>query len=96
MKVATSDLPAKDFTPPEGIVIRSIDSTTGLLAKVDEAAQPGAMPEPVFNDDGDPLPKELPKGIIAEAFLAGTEPTQSADDAPPPPLDSIEKGGLGP
>jgi penicillin-binding protein 1A len=96
MKAATADLPARDFTPPDGVVIKSIDSSNGLLAKIDDGAQPGQMPEPEFNDDGDPLPKELPKGVIAEAFLMGTEPTQSAEDAPPPPLDAVEKGGLGP
>ena len=96
MKEATKEMPARDFAAPEGVVTKSIDSSTGLLAKADEALAPGTLPEPQFNDDGDPLPKELPKGIIAEAFLAGTEPTQTAEDAPPPPLDTVERGGLGP
>jgi penicillin-binding protein 1A len=96
MKEAVKDVPARDFTAPEGVVIKSIDATSGLLARTSDDGAAGAMPEPVFNDDGDPLPKELPKGVIAEGFLAGTEPTQSADDAPPPPLEDVEKGGLAP
>lgn len=96
MKVASAEVPARDFDPAAGVVRRGIDSTTGLLAQTDEALAPGALPEPSFNDDGDPIPKELPKGVIAEAFVAGTEPTQTAEDAPPPPLEEIEKGGLGP
>lgn len=96
MKEATKEHPARDFTAPEGVVRKSIDSSVGLLARVDDGANPGVMPEPTFTEDGDPIPKELPKGIIAEVFIAGTEPTQTAEDAPPPPLEEIEKGGLGP
>lgn len=96
MKEAVRELPPRDFVPPEGVVRKSIDSATGLLARAEDSLAAGTLPEPTFNDDGDPIPKELPKGIIAEAFVAGTEPTQTAEDAPPPPLEEIEKGGLGP
>jgi penicillin-binding protein 1A len=95
MKEATKELPARDFTAPEGVVRKSIDSATGLLARIDEGA-PGVIPEPTFTEDGDPIPKELPKGVIAEVFVSGTEPLLTADDAPPPPLEMMEKGGLGP
>ena len=96
MKEATKEIPARDFTAPPGVVRRSIDASVGLLARVDDGASPGVMPEPTFTEDGDPIPKELPKGIIAEVFVEGTEPLQTAEDAPPPPLEEIEKGGLGP
>jgi penicillin-binding protein 1A len=96
MKEATRDVPARDFVLAEGVVRRRIDSASGLLAQAEEGLAAGALPEPTFNDDGDPIPKVLPKGIIAEAFHAGTEPTLTAEDAPPPPLEEIEKGGLGP
>ena len=96
MKEATKEIPARDFTAPPGVVRRSIDASVGLLARVDDGASPGVMPEPTFTEDGDPIPKELPKGIIAEVFVEGTEPVQTAEDAPPPPLEEIEKGGLGP
>lgn len=97
MKEATKNVPAHDFTAPEGVVRKAIDSSVGLLANVDAtSAKPGELPEPTFTEDGDPIPKELPKGIIGEVFIAGTEPTQTAEDAPPPPLEEIEKGGLGP
>ncbi len=96
MKEATKDTPPRDFTPPDGVIIKSIDSSTGLLVSVQDGVAPGTLPPPEFDDDGDPLPKELPKGDIAEAFLAGTEPTQTAEDAPPPPLEDVERGGLGP
>lgn len=96
MKEATRELPSRDFVPAEGVVRKSIDSANGLLATAEDGLAPGTLPEPTFNDDGDPIPTVLPKGIIAEAFVAGTEPTQTAEDAPPPPLEEIEKGGLGP
>jgi penicillin-binding protein 1A len=97
MKEATKDVPPHDFSAPEGVVRKAIDSSVGLLANVDAtSAKPGELPEPTFTEDGDPIPKELPKGIIGEVFIAGTEPTQTAEDAPPPPLEEIEKGGLGP
>ncbi|OGQ26611.1 MAG: hypothetical protein A2138_17105 [Deltaproteobacteria bacterium RBG_16_71_12] len=96
MKEAVRELPARDFELAGGVVKKSIDRKTGLLARAEDGLDPGSLPEPVFTDEGDPVPKELPKGIIAEVFLAGTEPTQTADDAPPPPLDLVEKGGLGP
>lgn len=96
MKEAVKELPARDFELAEGVVKKSIDRATGLLARAEEGLDAGALPEPTFTDEGDPIPKELPKGVIAEVFLAGTEPTQTADDAPPPPLDLVEKGGLGP
>ena len=96
MKEAVKELPPRDFELAEGVVKKSIDRKTGLLARVEEGLDPGSLPEPVFTEDGDPVPKELPKGVIAEVFLPGTEPTQTADDAPPPPLDLMERGGLGP
>jgi penicillin-binding protein 1A len=98
MKEATRGIPARDFEAPEGVVRKSIDSTTGLLAKVEDGLAAGEVPAPVPSDDPDvdPLPKVLPKGVIAEVFVAGTEPTQTSEDAPPPPLEEIEKGGLGP
>ncbi len=95
MKEATREVPPRDFTLPEGVVKKSIDSATGLLARVEDGA-PGVLPEPVLNDDGDPIPKELPQGTLAEVFLQGTEPTLTADDAPPPPLEMMEQGGLAP
>jgi penicillin-binding protein 1A len=99
MKEATKELPARDFSAPEGVVRKAIDSSVGLLDNVDAASsssKPGELPEPTFTEDGDPIPKELPKGIIGEVFISGTEPTQTAEDAPPPPLEEVEKGGLGP
>ena len=61
------------------------------------AAVSGCFDEPTFDDpDGDPIPATLPEGVIAEVFAAGTSPVQTAEDAPPPPLELRETGGLAP
>jgi penicillin-binding protein 1A len=97
MHAAVDDQPARDFTAPAGVVRRGIDVRTGLLARAGEALSPGQLPEPeVAEDGGDPIPKELPAGVIAEVFVDGTAPVQTADDAPPPPLELQEQGGLAP
>jgi penicillin-binding protein 1A len=97
MEVATEGKPIRDFTAPEGVERRSVDVRSGLLVQTDEALQPGQLPEPVFVDpDSDPIPVTLPEGVIAEVFAAGTAPTQTAEDAPPPPLELKEMGGLAP
>jgi penicillin-binding protein 1A len=97
MHAAVDDEPARDFAPPPGVVRKGIDVRTGLLARAEEALQPGQLPEPVVTEDGgDPIPKELPAGVIAEIFVDGTAPVLSADDAPPPPLELQEQGGLAP
>jgi len=97
MGTATAGKPPRDFTAPEGIARRSVDVRTGLLVQTDEALLPGQLPEPEFVDDeSDPIPKELPAGVIAEVFAAGTAPVQTADDAPPPPLELKDMGGLAP
>lgn len=97
MEVATAGKPPRDFVPPDGIARRSVDVRTGLLVQTDEALLPGQLPEPEFvGDESDPIPKELPVGVIAEVFAAGTAPVQTADDAPPPPLELRDMGGLAP
>ena len=97
MEAASEGKPVRDFVAPEGIERRSVDVRTGLLVQTDEALQPGELPEPEFVDDeSDPIPKELPEGVIAEVFAAGTAPLQSAEDAPPPPLELRDMGGLAP
>jgi penicillin-binding protein 1A len=97
MHAAVDDQPPRDFVAPAGVVRRGIDVRTGLLARAGEALSPGQLPEPeVLEDGGDPIPKELPAGVIAEVFVDGTAPVQTADDAPPPPLELQEQGGLAP
>jgi penicillin-binding protein 1A len=97
MKAATAGLPVHDFQPPAGVVRKAVDATTGLLAQSGEALGPGELPAAVVADpDADPIPAVLPVGILAEAFISGTEPTQTAADAPPPPLELQEQGGLAP
>lgn len=97
MEVATEGKPSRDFTPPEGVERRSVDVRSGLLVQTDEALLPGQLPEPTFTDpDSDPIPATLPEGVIAEVFATGTAPTQTAEDAPPPPLELKEMGGLAP
>ena len=97
MSVAVADEPIRDFALADGVVRKSVDVRTGLLARSEEALMPGELPEPDVSDDGgDPIPKVLPAGIIAEVFASGTEPVQTADDAPPPPLELQEQGGLAP
>lgn len=88
MQAATEGDAVRDFVVSDGVVKRSVDVKTGLLARSGEALDPGALPEPEMPEDGsDPIPKVLPEGVIAEVFVAGTEPLQNADDAPPPPLE---------
>jgi len=97
MEVATEGRPIRDFTPPDGVERRSVDVRSGLLVQTDAALQPGQLPEPTFVDpDSDPIPATLPEGVIAEVFAAGTAPVQTAEDAPPPPLELKEMGGLAP
>jgi penicillin-binding protein 1A len=97
MGVATAGQPQRDFVAPPGVLRRSVDVRSGLLVQTDEALKPGELPEPEFVDDeSDPIPKALPEGVIAEVFRSGTAPVQTADDAPPPPLELIEMGGLAP
>ena len=97
MSVAVADKPNVDFVVSDEVVRKSVDMRTGLLARSDEALQPGQLPEPEVNDDGgDPVPAILPVGVIAEVFVKGTEPVQTSDDAPPPPLELLEQGGLAP
>ena len=97
MQVAEEGEPVRDFAIADGVVKRGVDVKTGLLARSGEALDPGALPEPDINEDGgDPIPKVLPEGVIAEVFVSGTEPLQTADDAPPPPLELQEQGGLAP
>ncbi len=96
MNVAVADQPAHDFVLADGVVRKSVDIRTGLLARSEAALLPGELPDLELNDDGDPIPKVLPAGVIAEVFVQGTEPVQTADDAPPPPLELQERGGLAP
>ncbi|MDP2340294.1 MAG: PBP1A family penicillin-binding protein [Deltaproteobacteria bacterium] len=96
MQVAVADEPVRSFALSEGVVRKSVDVRSGLLARSEEALSPGELPEPELNDDGDPIPKVLPAGVIGEVFVTGTEPVQTADDAPPPPLELQEQGGLAP
>ncbi len=97
MDAATKGRPIRDFSAPDGVVRKSVDVRSGLLVQTDQALKPGELPEPEFVDDeSDPIPKALPEGVIAEVFKAGTAPVQTADDAPPPPLELIEMGGLAP
>ncbi len=97
MNVAVEGEPVRDFAIADGVVRRSVDLRSGLLARSEDALAPGALPEPEMPDDGsDPIPKVLPEGVIAEVFTRGTEPVQTADDAPPPPLELQEQGGLAP
>jgi penicillin-binding protein 1A len=97
METATRETPVRDFAVPEGVERRSVDVRTGLLVQTDAALMPGQLPEPTFDDpDGDPIPATLPEGVIAEVFAAGTSPVQTAEDAPPPPLELRETGGLAP
>lgn len=97
MQTATEGTPVRDFALADGVVRKGVDMKTGLLARSGEALDPGALAEPEMPDDGsDPIPLVLPQGIIAEVFVAGTEPLQNADDAPPPPLELQEKDGIAP
>jgi penicillin-binding protein 1A len=97
MHAALDDAPPRDFAVPPGVVRKGIDLRTGLLARAGEALSPGQLPEPeVVEDGGDPIPKELPAGVIPEVFVDGTAPVQTAEDAPPPPLEMQEQGGLSP
>jgi penicillin-binding protein 1A len=97
MKTATAGMPVHDFPVPDGIVRRAVDASSGLLSPAGEALAPGELPPPIASDnDDDPIPATLPTGVIAEAFVAGTEPTQTSDDAPPAPLDVRDQGGLAP
>ncbi len=97
METATSGKPVRDFVMPEGVERKSVDVRTGLLARSDAVLQPGELPVVEVLDDGeDPIPQQLPEGVIAEVFAAGTAPVQNADDAPPMPLELLEQGGLAP
>jgi penicillin-binding protein 1A len=97
MHAALDEAPVRDFAVPDGVVRRGIDVRTGLLARAGDALPPGQLPEPeVVEDGGDPIPRELPAGILAEVFVEGTAPVQTADDATLPPLEMLEQGGLGP
>jgi penicillin-binding protein 1A len=97
MHAALDEQPVRDFVMPKGVERKGIDVRTGLLARAEEALAPGQLPPPaVLEDGGDPIPKELPAGVIAEVFVDGTAPVMTAEDAPPPPLELQEEGGLSP
>ncbi len=97
METATAGKPVRDFAAPDGIERKSVDVRTGLLARSDDVLKPGELPIAEVIDDGeDPIPMQLPEGVIAEVFAAGTAPVQNADDAPPVRLELIEQGGLAP
>lgn len=103
MQTAVEGTPVRDFKAPPGIESRGVDVRTGLLANMGEALEPGQLPTPeipegddVGVEEVDPIPPVLPDGVIVEVFAAGTAPVLTAEDAPPPPLELFEQGGLAP
>ncbi len=93
MKEAVREMPERDFKAPEGVVRRTIDPATGLLASAEPTLP--LIDEATADEMG--IPPVLPRVTISEAFLAGTEPLLTEDDAPPVPLEMMEAGGgLGP
>ena len=93
MKEAVKELPARDFKMPEGVVRRAIDPYTGLLASAEPAIP--VIDEATADEMG--IPPVLPRVVVSETFLAGTEPLLTADEAAPEPLEMREAGGgLGP
>ncbi len=96
MQDALQVIPAREFVQPEGVVWRLIDPQTGLLAK--NAVYDPAVAENQFADESEVQlgAAERPKGAVLEAFIEGTEPTKSAGDSGPPPLELYDVGGLKP
>jgi penicillin-binding protein 1A len=88
MEEAVKEMPDRDFEAPAGVVHRIIDNKTGLLANTDGIE----LPEDLKTLDA----KLLPANSRVEVFVSGTEPVQKVEEAPPPPLDLFEGGGLAP
>jgi penicillin-binding protein 1A len=109
MSEAVVDLPDRDFTMPDGVVKKVVDTRTGLLVHaedpIDEAAEEfkdvfAAAVAVVMGEapeDPDALPPSeegvLPPGQMNEVFIRGTEPVLTVEDAPPPPLELLELQG---
>lgn len=73
-------LPESQFEQPEGITWRLIDEKTGLLAN--GSAETGTQALEDENPDAPPKEETGPDKVIWEAFITGTEPTQSVSNAP--------------
>lgn len=97
MKEALQWFPAREFVQPEGIVWRLIDPKTGLLASPGAVYDPG-MKVVDYEEENDSTnsPSIFQPQTVLEAFISGTEPTMSATDSAPPPLELYDNGGLKP
>ncbi len=96
MREANIVIPPREFVQPEGVVWRLIDPQTGLLAK--NAAYDPVTADSQLADESEVQSgaAERPQGAMLEVFIEGTEPTKSAGDSGPPPLELYDVGGLKP
>ncbi len=95
MREAINVIPPREFVQPEGVVWRLIDPQTGLLTN--NAAYDPATSENQLADESEVQSEtDRPKGAVLEVFIQGTEPTKSAGDSGPPPLELYDVGGLRP
>jgi len=109
MKTAVAEFPERDFTMPDGVVRKIVDTRTGLLVRADSrevdaadslreiVAAAVAVVTGETPEDPDALPPSeegtLPPGQLSEVFIRGTEPVLTIEDAPPPPLELLELQG---
>jgi penicillin-binding protein 1A len=97
MREANNVIPPREFVQPEGVVWRLIDPQTGLLATKTAAYDPTTADSQLADEsDVQSEAEQRPKGAMLEAFIEGTEPTKSAGDSGPPPLELYDVGGLKP
>jgi penicillin-binding protein 1A len=95
MSEALRQFPAEEFAVPEGITWRLIDQRTGFLAdgaSAYDADDDASTANGDENNDAAPVKR----GVVREAFIAGTEPTRSQASSGPPPLEAIESGANAP
>ena len=88
MKEALYNKPISNFVQPKGIVWRVVEERTGLLAE--ERTPQDYKMGTELDDFNNMSTQRLPQGTVLEAFIEGTEPTLTAQESPPPPMELFE------